>query len=295
MKKNKIKKWMWGYFFVGPTVVGLLILNIYPIIKTLILSFSKNTGFETYILDGLGNYIKVFQDAEVWIGLRNTLIFSAVSVPGGILISLVLAWLMSKNVRGKGIYRVIYFTPMVAAPAAVAMVWSWLYNTEFGAINQILKSLGISTHSWLSDPRYAMLSVIIIAIWGGMGQQIIILIVAITNVPKTYYEAADLDGANGFVKLFKITVPLISPNVFFLTITGFIGSLTQFDLIYMLYGSNTSKAMDSVRTIMYQYYREAFVVQDKPYASAISIVALCVILVFTAIQFIAQKKMVHYE
>lgn len=295
MKKNKIKKWMWGYFFIGPTVVGLLILNIYPIIKTLILSFSKNTGFETYILEGFGNYIKVFQDAEVWIGLRNTLIFSVVSVPGGILISLILAWLMSKNVRGKGIYRVIYFTPMVAAPAAVAMVWSWLYNTEFGAINQILKSLGISTHSWLSDPRYAMLSVIIIAIWGGMGQQIIILIVAITNVPKTYYEAADLDGANGFVKLFKITVPLISPNVFFLTITGFIGSLTQFDLIYMLYGSNTSKAMDSVRTIMYQYYREAFVVQDKPYASAISIVALCVILVFTAIQFIAQKKMVHYE
>lgn len=295
MRKNKIKKWMWGYFFVGPTILGLLVLNIYPIIKTLILSFSKNTGFETYVLDGFSNYIKVFQDPEVWIGLRNTLIFSAVSVPGGILISLVLAWLMSKNIRGKSVYRVIYFTPMVAAPAAVAMVWSWLYNTEFGALNQMLKSLGMDTHSWLSDPKYAMFSVIIIAIWGGMGQQIIILIVAITNVPKTYYEAADLDGANGFVKLFKITAPLISPSVFFLTITGFIGSLTQFDLIYMLYGSNTSKAMDSVRTIMYQYYREAFVVQDKPYASAISIVALCVILIFTGIQFAAQKKMVHYE
>ena len=286
---------MWGYFFVGPTILGLLVLNIYPIIKTLILSFSKNTGFETYVLDGFSNYIKVFQDPEVWIGLRNTLIFSAVSVPGGILISLVLAWLMSKNIRGKSVYRVIYFTPMVAAPAAGAMVWSWLYNTEFGALNQMLKSLGMDTHSWLSDPKYAMFSVIIIAIWGGMGQQIIILIVAITNVPKTYYEAADLDGANGFVKLFKITAPLISPSVFFLPITGFIGSLTQFDLIYMLYGSNTSKAMDSVRTIMYQYYREAFVVQDKPYASAISIVALCVILIFTGIQFAAQKKMVHYE
>ena len=121
------------------------------------------------------------------------------------------------------------------------------------------------------------------------------MIVAITNVPKTYYEAAAIDGANGFVKLFKITVPLISPSVFFLTITGFIGSLTQFDLIYMLYGNNTSKAMDSVRTIMFQYYREAFVVQDKPYASAISIIALCVIMIFTAVQFAAQKKMVHYD
>lgn len=118
---------------------------------------------------------------------------------------------------------------------------------------------------------------------------------AITNVPRVYYEAAEIDGAGGFVKLFKITVPLISPSVFFLTITGFIGSLTQFDLIYMLYNANTSKAMDSVRTIMYQYYRQAFVVQDKPYASTISIVALCLILIFTGLQFVAQKKIVHYE
>lgn len=295
MSKNKIRKWLWGYFFVGPTVIGLIILNIYPIIKTLFLSFSRSTGFETYVFDGIGNYLKVFQDAEVWIGLRNTLVFSALSVPGGILISLVLAWLMSKKIRGRSVYRVIYFTPMVAAPAAVAMVWAWLYNTEFGALNQMLKALGMDTHSWLSDPKYAMISIVMIAIWGGLGQQIIIFIVAITNVPQTYYEAAELDGANGFVKLFRITLPIISPSVFFLTITGFIGSLTQFDLIYMLYGSNTSKAMDAVRTIMYEYYREAFVVQDKPYASAISMVALCVILIFTGIQFAAQKKMVHYE
>lgn len=110
----------------------------------------------------------------------------------------------------------------------------------------MIKSLGGATHSWLHDPKYALMSVIIIAIWGGLGQQIIILIVAITNVPRVYYEAAEIDGAGGFVKLFKITVPLISPSVFFLTITGFIGSLTQFDLIYMLYNANTSKAMDSV-------------------------------------------------
>ena len=188
---------------------------------------------------------------------------------------------MSREIRGRSVYRVIYFTPMVAAPAAVTMVWAWLYNSEFGFLNYVIKSLGGATHSWLHDPKYALMSVIIIAIWGGLGQQIIILIVAITNVPRVYYEAAEIDGAGGFVKLFKITVPLIS--------------LTQFDLIYMLYNANTSKAMDSVRTIMYQYYRQAFVVQDKPYASAISIVALCLILIFTGLQFVAQKKIVHYE
>lgn len=295
MTKRRYINWLWGYFFIAPTIIGLVILNIYPIFKTLLLSFSKSTGFEEYVLNGFQNYMRVFGDREVWIGLRNTLIFSAVSVPGGIFISLLLAWLMSKKIRGTSVYRVVYFAPMVAAPAAVTMVWAWLYNSEFGFLNQIIRSLGGETHSWLHDPSYALMSVIIIAIWGGMGQQIIILIVAITNVPRTYYEAADLDGANGFVKLFRITVPLISPSVFFLTITGFIGSLTQFDLIYMLYNANTSKAMDSVRTIMYQYYRQAFIVQDKPYASAISMVTLVVILIFTGLQFVAQKKMVHYE
>lgn len=295
MNKRKYKNWLWGYFFIAPTVIGLIILNIYPIVKTLLLSFSKSVGFEEYTLMGVQNYLRVFQDRNVWVGLRNTLIFSAVSVPGGILISLLLAWLMSKKIRGTNVYRIIYFTPMVAAPAAVTMVWAWLYNSEFGFLNQILRRFGADTHSWLHDPRYAMISVIIIAIWGSLGQQIIILIVAITNVSKSYYEAADIDGASGVVKLFKITVPLISPSVFFLMITGFIGSLTQFDLIYMLYNANTSKAMDSVRTIMYQYYREAFIVQDKPYASAISMVALALILVFTGLQFAVQKKMVHYE
>lgn len=295
MNRRRYKNWLWGYFFIAPTIIGLVLLNIYPIIKTLLLSFSKSVGFEEYVFQGIANYVRVFGDREVWIGLRNTLLFSAACVPGGIFISLLIAWLMCKKIKGSKVYRVIYFTPMVAAPAAVTMVWAWLYNSEFGFLNQMIRNLGGETHSWLHDPKYALMSVIIIAVWGGLGQQIIILIVAITNVPRVYYEAAELDGANGFVKLFRITVPLISPSVFFLAITGFIGSLTQFDLIYMLYNANTSKAMDSVRTIMYQYYRQAFVVQDKPYASAISMVALCVILMFTGLQFAAQKKAVHYE
>ena len=124
MNKRKYKNYLWGYFFVAPTIIGLLILNIYPIFKTLLLSFSASTGFEEYVFSGLNNFTRVLKDREVWIGLRNTLIFSAVSVPGGIFISLLLAWLMSKEIRGRSVYRVIYFTPMVAAPAAVTMVWA---------------------------------------------------------------------------------------------------------------------------------------------------------------------------
>lgn len=169
MNKRKYKNYLWGYFFVAPTIIGLLILNIYPIFKTLLLSFSASTGFEEYVFSGLNNFTRVLKDREVWIGLRNTLIFSAVSVPGGIFISLLLAWLMSKEIRGRSVYRVIYFTPMVAAPAAVTMVWAWLYNSEFGFLNYVIKSLGGATHSWLHDPKYALMSVIIMpygAVWG---------------------------------------------------------------------------------------------------------------------------------
>lgn len=140
-----------------------------------------------------------------------------------------------------------------------------------------------------------MFSIILIAIWSSLGQQIIILIVAIKNVPKVYYEAAELDGANDRKKFFKIMIPLVSPNLFFLSVTGLIGALGQFDLIYMIYGTGNSEALDSVKTIMYQYYRQAFVVQDKAYASAIAVITLVIILLLTAVQMKMQKRLVFYE
>lgn len=294
-KHRKWKKWAWGYLFIAPTIIGLLVLNIWPVFKTMILSMQESLGFNTYRFLGFDNYRRLFEDVEVWRGLKNTLVFSAISVPAGIFISLVLAWLMSKPIKGSSVYRVIFFTPMVAAPAAVTMVWSWIYNTEFGVLNYFLGFLGIPNISWLNNTRYTMLSIIIIAIWGSIGQQIIIMIVAIKNVPRTYYEAAELDGAGDLAKFFRIAVPLVSPSIFFLSVTGFIGALSQFDLIYMIYGTSSSSAVDSVKTIMYQYYRQAFVVQDKPYASAIATITLLIILALTLFQMKLQKKLVHYE
>lgn len=294
-KHRKWKKWAWGYLFIAPTIIGLLVLNIWPVFKTMILSMQESLGFNTYRFLGFDNYRRLFEDVEVWRGLKNTLVFSAISVPAGIFISLVLAWLMSKPIKGSSVYRVIFFTPMVAAPAAVTMVWSWIYNTEFGVLNYFLGFLGIPNISWLNNTRYTMLSIIIIAIWGSIGQQIIIMIVAIKNVPRNYYEAAELDGAGDWAKFFRIAVPLVSPSIFFLSVTGFIGALSQFDLIYMIYGTSSSAAVDSVKTIMYQYYRQAFVVQDKPYASAIATITLLIILALTLFQMKLQKKLVHYE
>lgn len=293
--KKKLKHWGWGYLFVAPTMIGLLILNIWPIIETFLLSFQKSLGFNRYEFAGFENFAKLFSDADVWIGLKNTFIFALVSVPLGIFLSLLVAWLLCKPIRGVSTYRMLFFLPMVAAPAAVTMVWSWIYNTEFGVLNYLLGFLGIQKISWLNDPHYTMFSIILIAIWSSMGQQIIILIVAIKNVPKVYYEAAELDGANERAKFFKIMIPLVSPNIFFLTVTGLIGALGQFDIVYMIYGTGNSEAVDSVKTIMYQYYRAAFVSQDKSYGSAIAVATLVIILVLTAVQMKLQKKIVFYE
>lgn len=293
--KRKMKHWAWGYIFVAPTIIGLIVLNIWPIIQTVLLSFQESLGFNRYKFAGLDNFYSVLSDTDVWLGLKNTFVFALISVPVSIFLSLIFAWLLCKPIKGTSVYRMIFFLPLVAAPAAVTMVWSWIYNTEFGVLNYLLGFLGIPKISWLNDTRYTMLSLIIIAVWGSLGQQIIILIVAIKNVPKTYYEAAEIDGATDRRKFFNIMIPLVSPNIFFLTVTGLIGALGQFDLVYMIYGTGNSEALDSVKTIMYQYYRQSFVVQDKAYGSAIAVVTLIIILVLTAIQMKLQKKVVFYE
>lgn len=297
---RKYQDWLWGYFFVLPTFIGLCVLNIYPIFKTLIMSFSTTGMFGKTNFDPAhmwDNYIKLFADPEVWYAIRNTLVFTFLSVPIGIVLAVVLASLMSQNIKGVGVYRVLYFMPVVAAPAAVTMVWKLMFNQQYGIIDAFISMLGGPKISWLNDTRFALISCAIVAIWGGLGQQIIIMIGAITGVSKSYYEAADIDGASGARKLWSITVPLVSPSIFFILITGMIGALKQFDIVYMLYGKTNGVAsvMNAVRTIMHKYYEQAFTVLDKTYASAIVMVAFVIIMIFTVIQFVGQKKWVYYD
>lgn len=283
--------WWWGYFFIAPTTIGLLVLNFYPIFSTIIMSFSESGAFNTFEFAGAQNYTTLLSDSQTWVSLKNTLIFSLTSVPIGILVAVVLAAMMSQKIKGVGLYRVLYFAPMLAAPAAVSMIWRLIFNTDYGILNSILNS----KIDWLNDPKLAMLSIVIISIWSNLGQQIIILIAAITGVSQELYEAASLDGAGPIRQLFSVTIPQVSPSIFFLSITGFIGAIKQFDIIYMIYGILDSPALNSVRTLMYTYYIQAFVAQNKAYASAIVMVVFLVVLAFTVIQFIGEKKFVNYD
>ena len=287
-QKNEAK---WGLIFVAPTIIGLLILNYYPIFETVYQSFCKTGDFgigNKFI--GLKNYITLFHDKEVFQTLFNAVKYAAVSLPLTIIISLVLAVLLNRKMKGRGIYRTIYFLPMVCAPAAVAMVWKWLFNQNYGLLNHIFGT----DINWITDPKVAWISVIIVGVWSGIGNNMILLLGGLQDIPKDYYEAAAIDGSTGIHSFFHITIPLLSPMLFFIIQTGIIGALQLFDLPFMLM-DQSSRAWPTVKTITYLFYEYAFEKGDKGYGSTIVVFMVIIIGIITFILQKSEKKWVHYE
>ena len=173
------------------------------------------------------------------------------------------------------------------------MVWKWLYNTQFGLINHVLGYFGVGPIAWIDDPQFAMYSVAIIGIWGSIGYNMILLLAGLQEIPKDYYEAATMDGATPIKKLFSITLPLLSPQIFFVLVTSIISSLQVFDTIYMMI-LNTSPAYDSTVSLVYLFYNNTFKYSDKGYGSTIVILLLAIIMLITVIQVRLQKKWVNY-
>ncbi|MEG0271140.1 MAG: sugar ABC transporter permease [Clostridia bacterium] len=287
-------EWAWAYLLIGPTIIGLLILNIFPFIQTLLLSMEKSQGLGATTFVGLANYKKMFGDKQIWQSTWNTLYFMILTVPVGVFIALVLASLLNTKIRGRDTYRGIYFLPMVVAPAAVAMVWRWMFNAEVGVINQFLSLFGISGPNWLSDPNTALISCAIIAIWSAVGYDLVLILAGLQSISPSYYEACEIDGANAFQRFFKITIPLISPTLFFVVMMRVMASIKQFDTVYLLI-KTTNPAYKKTITLMVQFYREAFEKFNKGYASAIVFWSFLIICLITLFQFVAEKKLVHYE
>lgn len=288
-------EFIWGWVFILPTMIGLVVLNIIPIFQSIYQSFFKTGAFgRGNIFVGTENYERLFADGMVWQALLNTLKYAVIEVPFSIAIALVLAVLLNKKMRGRSVYRAIYFMPMVVAPAAVAMVWSWLYNSRFGLLNHMLQSIGLEPVAWISDPDIAIVSVAIVGIWSVIGYNMVLFLAGLQEIPKDYYEAAEIDGANAVQSFFKITVPLISPTMFFVVVTRVIASLQVFDSIFMMI-DRSSPALTKTQSLVYLFYRYAFIENNKGYGSAIVVLLLCVIMVITVFQMYAQKKWVHYD
>ncbi|MDO5411538.1 MAG: sugar ABC transporter permease [Lachnospiraceae bacterium] len=284
-------EFIWGWLFIIPTMLGLIVLNIIPIFSTIYESFFKTGDFgmgNKFV--GVANYTKLLADADVWQALINTFKYAIVEVPFSIAIALVLAVFLNRKMFFRGGYRTIFFLPMVAAPAAVAMVWRWLYNSQFGLINNVFHT----KISWVSDPKIAIFSIAVIGIWSILGYNMVLFISGLQEIPKDYYEAASIDGATGIKQFFNITVPLLSPTIFFVLVTRVIGALQVFDLIFMVMDS-ANQALPKTQSLVYLFYKYAFMQNNKGYGSAIVVFLLVIIMIITAIQNWGEKKWVYYN
>ena len=295
MKKNKLspaarREQNWAYIMVAPTIIGLLVLNLWPFAQTIYTSFCEHLGFGHYKFIGLQNYIEMFQNAEFWKATWNTILFCILTVPVGLFLSLLVAMLLNAKIKFKGGFRTIFFLPMVCAPAAVTMVWRWIFNGEYGILNQMLGA----RIQWITDPKTAVIAVAIVSVWSSIGYDAVLLLAGLQNIPKTLYEANSIDGAGKVRQFFTITLPMVSPTLFVVMIMRLMASVKVYDLIYMMV-EETNPAVTSVQSLMYLFYRESFVAGSRGMGSAIVIWTVLLIGLITVIQFVGQKKWVNYD
>ena len=294
-KKNKRslasrREETWGWIMVAPTIIGLIVLNLWPFAQTIYTSFCEHLGFGHYKFIGLDNFIRMFQNAEFWKATWNTVLFCILTVPVGLFLSLLVAILLNAKIKFKGGFRTIFFLPLVCAPAAVTMVWRFIFNGEYGILNQIL-----GTHiGWVTDPNFVMISCAIVAIWSNIGYDAVLLLAGLQNIPKTLYEANSIDGAGKIRQFFTITLPMVSPTLFVVMIMRLMSSVKVYDLIYMMV-EETNPAVTNVQSLMYLFYRSSFVAGERGYGSAIVLWTVLLIGLVTLIQFYGQKKWVNYD
>jgi multiple sugar transport system permease protein len=288
----------WGYAMIAPTGLGLAIFYLWPVVQTAYFSMTEWGPFGGHTWTGLGNYRRLVGDAEVWHALGNTAMFTGLGLLG-IPLAVVVAALMSRpGLRGVPVYRTLYFLPVVTMPVAVAMVWKWLYNGDYGLINYVLSLVGVHGPHWVADPATAQYAIVAVGIWSSIGYNLVIFLAGMQAIPREFYEAASLDGAGPVAQFFRVTVPLLSPSVFFVSIVSVIGSLQLFDLVFVIAGGGVSAranpAFPRLETVVYLFYDKAFNTNDRGYAAAIAMGLLLLIVTLTAIQFRLQKRWVHY-
>ena len=289
MTKSAKNEAVWGLAFVAPTIIGLIILNFIPVFNTVYQSFCKTGDFgrgNKFV--GLANYINVASQSETWQSFWNTIKYAIIEVPFGIAIALLLAVFLNKRIIGKTFFRTVFFLPMVCAPAAVAMVWKWLYNQQFGLLNNVF-----GTHiAWISNPKIACISVGIIGVWSIIGYNMVLFLAALQEIPSDYYEAATIDGASSISQFFNITVPLLSNTTFFIVQTRVIATLTVFDLMFMVMDI-TNGALQNVQSTVYLFYTYAFRNGNKGYGSALVMLLVVFIMIVTFIMQKCEKKFVN--
>jgi multiple sugar transport system permease protein len=283
---------MWGYLMIGPMVVGLGVFFYLALGASFVVSLTEWDVLTPLEWVGFANYRELFNDSTFRRALWNTSYYTLLSVPFGLVVSLVLALALSTNVRFRDVYRLIFFLPVLTMPVAIGVVWSWIYNPDFGLLSQILGPFGAPRMRWLTDPALAMPALVVMAVWHGSGYGMVIFLAGLQNIPREFYEAAQIDGASAPQRFRFITLPLLSPTLFFVAVTSLISAFQVFDIVYAM---TAGRASDTLRTVVYMIYEEGFEFLRMGSASAIAWVLFALILVITAVQFRLQRLWVHYE
>lgn len=284
---------IYGYIFIAPIVIGFLLFILGPMVYSFAMSFSNWSLLKEFEFTGLENYKQIFlKDNKFWTVMFNTLYFSVGLVPLNLVLAFFLALMLKQKLKGIGFFRTAIFTPVVTSVVVWAIVWKFILGTDGGLINILLKTVGITGPAWLYDMRLTMPVVIVVSVLKNVGNNMVLFLSALYNVPEMYYEAATLDGASKWQQMRKITLPMISPTIFMLFVITMISSLKVFGQIYVLTGGGPGNA---TRVLVYYIYDLAFKQYEFGYASAVAFILFTIILILTIVQWNFKKRWVHYE
>jgi multiple sugar transport system permease protein len=281
-----------GLAFLSPWLIGFVVFTIVPISLSLYYSFCHYSLLQPPLFKGLDNYRDLAGDPVFWKVLGNTGVYAAMALPLGMLAALGIAMLLNSKIAGVSIYRTIVFLPSLVPTVASAMLWLWLFNAKLGLINITLRAIGIQNPpGWLTDMHWAMPALVLMSFWG-VGNMVVIYLAGLQDVPRELYEAADIDGASSLRKVWHVTLPAISPVIFFNLILAIIGTLQVFATPFILTGGGPARSTYFYTMYLYD---NAFSYLKMGYASAMAWVQLLIVLVLTALAAWSSKRWVHYQ
>jgi multiple sugar transport system permease protein len=283
----------WAWLFLAPTLIGLAILSAGPIIAALGISLTKWDLLTAPKFIGLDNFTALLSDKRFLTAVRNTTFYVVTSVPLGLVLGLGLALALNQRLRGISWIRTAYFLPVVTSTVAISLVWSWIYSPDSGPLNNFLGIFGIAAQKWITDPFWAMPSIVVMSVWQGLGVTVIIFLAGLQAIPEEYYDAASVDGAGAWARFRNVTLPLLTPSIFFTGILALIDSFQVFDQVYVL--ARPGRPTDATVTLVYMIYENGFQNFKMGYAAAAAWVLFLIVAVLTIVYFRLQNRWVHYQ
>jgi len=281
-----------GYLFFSPWLIGLVFFNILPILSAVYYSFTEYSVLQPPRWVGLNNYHEMFYVDELfWKAVYNTLYYALFSVPLGLIFAIFLAMLLNYRIWGLTFFRATFFLPSIVPGVAAAVVWAWILNPEYGLVNDLLARFGLPGPPWLTSEIWSKPAFILMSLWG-IGSTAIIFLAALQDIPQHLYEAAEIDGANLFQRAYYVTMPMLTPAIFFNLIMGVIGALQIFTQVYVI---SDGGPLWSTLFYVFYLYRQGFEYFNMGYASALSLVLFVITLIFTLILMLTSKRWVYYE